>query len=254
MSFWNFVKNEATPDDIELRIEGEIVSDDDTWFYEWLEIPHANPNAFREQLKEHSGKNITLWVDSWGGDVFAAAGIYNALKEHKGKVTTKIDGKAVSAGSVIAMAGETVKMSPAGILMVHNPAGYMGWGEAKEMRHNADVLDQVKETIINVYQIKTKRSRAKLSEMMNNETWMSAKSAKAEGFIDEILYSDSSAEVGIENSYMMNRLAIANSADNAMKQFFEIYKAQHKPIEELRQVPVDLYQKLITNNERRSQL
>jgi ATP-dependent Clp protease protease subunit len=251
MKFWNFVKNEATPEDIELRIQGEIVSDDDSWFYEFLDIPHANPNAFRDALKEHSGKNITLWVDSWGGDVFAAAGIYNALKEHKGLVTTKIDGKAVSAGSVIAMAGSTVKMSPAAIMMIHNPWS-IALGEAKDMRHEADVLDQVKDSIINVYQQKTGRSRNKLSEMMDLETWMSAKAAKAEGFIDEILYSDS-AEV-VENSYMLSKSAIQNSTENAMKLFMEVCKNNGKLHEDPRQVPVDLYQKLTKNNERRLEL
>lgn len=221
MSFWNFIKNEETGE-VELRIDGEIVSDGIAWIYEWLEIPATSPNAFRAALAEHKGKDITVWIDSWGGDTTAAAGIYNALKEHDGKITVKIDGKAVSAASVIAMAGDEVKMSPVGILMVHNPwSGIMG--EARDMRHMADILDEVKDTIINAYQSKTKRSRRKISDMMDDETWMSPKKALAEGFIDEILYTETEPAV-IENSFMFSRTAIQNSATKSMQQFIDEYK------------------------------
>lgn len=223
MPFWNFVKNEADPEEVELRIEGEIVSDDDAWLYEWFGIPETSPNAFRAALAEHKGKNINVWIDSWGGDTTAAAGIYNALKEHNGKVTVKIDGKAVSAASVIAMAGEEVKISPLGILMIHNPWSGVR-GEAKDMRHMADVLDEVKDTIINAYQMKTGRSRKKISQMMDEETWMSPKKAMAEGFVDEILYTDQGLDQHIENSFMFSRMAIQNSAANSLRRFIEQYQ------------------------------
>lgn len=221
--FWNFIQNQNDENEVELRIEGEIVSDDDAWLYEWFGIVNTTPNAFRVELEAHSGKNITVWVDSWGGDTTAAAGIYNALKEHKGKVTVKIDGKAVSAASVIAMAGEEVKISPVGILMIHNPWSGVR-GEAKDMRHMADVLDEVKDTIINAYQAKTGRSRNKISKMMDEETWMSPKKAMAEGFVDEILYTDPGIEPPIENSFMFSHLAIQNSANESMRRFIEQYK------------------------------
>jgi ATP-dependent Clp protease, protease subunit len=256
--FWNFIKNEASPDDVELRIEGEIVADDDAWLYEWFEMAHASPNKFREELKTHAGKQITVWIDSWGGDTTAAAGIYNALKEHKGGVIVKIDGKAVSAGSVIAMAGEEVQISPAGLIMIHNPYTW-AIGESKDMKHMADVLDEVKESIVNVYQTKTGKSRKKISEMLDNETWMSAKTAVKEGFADKIMYVEAGKEAeGIENSFTLNRLAIQNSANKNMRHFIEQYsklkKPQDKPPEEPRQVPVDLYTKYENIIERRSRL
>lgn len=226
MRFWNFIKNEENDQEVELRIEGEIVSDDDAWIYEWFGIPAATPNAFRKALAEHRGKNITVWIDSWGGDVFAAAGMYNALKEHKGRVTTKVDGKAVSAGSVIAMAGDELLMSPVSIMMIHNP-----WmrtiGEAKDMMHAADVLNEVKETILNAYEAKTGRTRAEISRMMDNETWMSAKTALAEGFADGILYTDAAEPV--QNAYMLSGLAIQNSANSVMEKVFELLKKQAQP-------------------------
>lgn len=219
MPFWSF-RNADDGEDVELRIEGEIVSDDDAWIYEWFGIPAATPNAFRTALAEHKSKNITVWIDSWGGDVFAAAGIYNAMKEHKGKITAKIDGKAVSAASVIAMAADEILMSPASILMIHNP-----WtgarGEAKDMRHTADILDEVKETIINAYQSKTKLSRNKISRLMDEETWMSARKAMAEGFADGMLYAQTTEQEPVENSYSFSRVAIQNSADAVMQRFFE---------------------------------
>ncbi|MEB3103076.1 head maturation protease, ClpP-related [Ferviditalea candida] len=220
--FWSF-KN-LSDEEVELRIEGEIVSDDDAWIYEWFDIQHTSPNAFRQALAEQKGKNISLWIDSWGGDVFAAAGIYNALKEHNGKVTAKVDGKAVSAASVIAMAANEVLMSPVSVMMIHNPWS-MAMGEAKDMRHAADVLDEVKNTIINAYQLKTGLSRNKISNLMDAETWMSARKAMTDGFADGMLYSDSgSEEESVQNSFSFSGLAIQNSTDAAMKRFFEALK------------------------------
>lgn len=226
--FWNFIKNAASPDDVELRIEGEIVSEDDAWIYEWFGIPATTPNAFRKAIAEHKGKNITVWIDSWGGDVFAAAGMYNALKEHKGKVTTKVDGKAVSAASVIAMAGDEILMSPVSIMMIHNPWS-RATGEAKDMRKSAEVLDEVKETIMNAYEQKTGKDRKAISDLMDEESWMSAKKAMDEGFVDGVLYSDTT-ETTVENSYTLSGMAIQNSVDQSMQKFFEqMKKMQPEP-------------------------
>lgn len=219
MRFWNFKNLSET--DTELRIDGEIVSDDDAWLYEWFDIQHAAPNAFRSALAEYTGKNLTVWVDSWGGDVFGGIGIYNAIKEFKGKVTVKIDGKAVSAASVIAMAGDEILMSPGSMLMIHNPWTYAA-GEAKDMRHRADVLDEIKAAIMNVYQQRTGLSRNKISRLMDEETWMSARKAIADGFADGILYGASvEDEEPVQNAYSVSRTAVLNSANTAMQKFFE---------------------------------
>jgi ATP-dependent Clp protease, protease subunit len=226
--FWQF--RNVSEEEAELRISGEIVSDDDAWIYEWFEIQHTAPNPFREALAQYKGKNLTVWIDSWGGDVLAAAGIYNALKEHRGKVTVKIDGKAVSAASVIAMAGDEVFMSPVGIMMIHNPWTFAK-GEAKDMRHVADVLDEIKDTIINAYQLKTGLSRNKISRMMDEETWMSAKKAVSEGFADGILYTDNAAteedDATVQNAFSFSRLAIQNSVNAAMRRFLEKWQNIH---------------------------
>lgn len=206
--FWNFknVDEEST----ELRIEGEIVSDDDIWLYDFFGITATSPNAFKEELAQNKGKNITVWIDSYGGDVFAAAGIYNALKLHDGSVTVKIDGKALSAASVIAMAGTKIEMSPVSMMMIHNPLT-MAQGDHRELKKVADILEEVKQTIINAYEIKTKKSRNKISQMMDDETWMSAKTAQKEGFADGMMFTEET----------VNNVYSGQVITNSMREFFE---------------------------------
>ena len=221
--FWNFIKNQATEtqeESIELRISGDIMSDDDSWIYEWFGIPVASPNSFRIELAQYKGKDITVWIDSYGGDVFAGAGIYNALKEHNGKVTAKIT-KAMSAASVIAMAADEVLMSPVGIMMIHNPLT-SAQGDMRVMRKTAEVLDTVKETIINAYIDKTGRSREEISAMMDDETWMSCNQAVKEGFADGVLYIPENKNEG-ENvmNFAFSRNAIKNSVNESIKHFLE---------------------------------
>lgn len=190
--FWNFVnagKEGDSGECVELRISGDILDDEDAWIYEWFGIPAASPNAFRQQLKNYAGQDITVWIDSYGGSVYAAAGIYNALKEHDGTITVKIDGKAMSAASVIAMAGDEIQMSPLSMMMIHDPLCSV-YGYASDMRQVADVLDEIKNSIVNAYQLKTGLPRDKISSMMDDETYMSAKTAVREGFADGILYVD----------------------------------------------------------------
>ena len=127
-----------------------------------------------------------MWINSPGGDCVAAAQIYNMLSNYKGKVTVKIDGIAASAASVIAMAGDTVLVSPVSMLMIHNPAT-MAWGDHAEMQKAMDMLSEVKESIINAYVLKTGLSRPKLSHLMDAETWMDANKAVELGFADDIM-------------------------------------------------------------------
>lgn len=230
MKFWNFIVKAATEteqESIELRIDGDIVSDDDIWFYEWFGMTATSPNAFKAELAQHNGKDITVWIDSYGGDVFAAAGIYNALMEHKGKVTVKIDGKAMSAASIIAMAGGEIHMSPVAIMMIHNPWTSAA-GESRDMRHTADILDAVKDALINAYQLKTNKSRNKIASMMDDETWMSARTAVKEGFADSMLYSEAPASDPLLD---FNRHAIINSASESMRKAVEFrnIKARAEP-------------------------
>lgn len=127
-----------------------------------------------------------MWINSPGGDCVAAAQIYNMLMDYKGNVTVKIDGIAASAASVIAMAGAKVYVSPVSMLMIHNPMT-VAMGNAADMEKAIEMLSSVKDSIINAYEIKTGLSRARLSHLMDAETWMDANKAVELGFADEIL-------------------------------------------------------------------
>ena len=150
------------------------------------------PALFRDELSKVSG-NLTVWLNSPGGDVFAASQIYSMLKNHKGKVTVKIDGIAASAASVVAMAGDETWISPTGYLMIHNPMTCAA-GNKADMEKAIALLDEIKEGIINAYEEKTHLSRSKIAKMMDEETWINARKAKQLGFVDGILFSKKGTE------------------------------------------------------------
>jgi len=178
--FWNWVRDE-TEESRTLYLNGPIA--EETWWGD-----EQTPAAFKKELLAGNGP-VTVWINSPGGDVFAAAQIYNMLMEYTSPVIVKIDGIAASAASVIAMAGGEVHMSPVSMLMIHNPAT-IAIGDSEEMLKAKALLDEVKESIINSYELKTGLSRAKLSHLMDNETWMNANKAVELGFADKILYAD----------------------------------------------------------------
>lgn len=175
--FWNWVRNEEE-DTRTLYLDGEI--SDETWYGD-----EVTPELFRKELANGRG-DITVWINSPGGDVFAAAQIYNMLMEYKGDVTVKVDALAASAASVIAMAGTTVQMSPVAMMMIHNPMT-IAIGDSEEMKKAVAMLDEVKESIMNAYEIKTGLNRTKISHLMDAESWFNARKAVELGFADEVL-------------------------------------------------------------------
>ena len=184
---------------------------------------------FREELNAGSG-DITVWINSPGGDCVAAAQIYNMLMDYRGSVTVKIDGIAASAASVIAMAGTKVLVSPVSMLMIHNPATIAS-GDAAEMQKAIAMLDEVKESIINAYEIKTGMSRAKLSHLMDAETWMDAHTAVDLGFADEIMArpADAGAENHAAGPMLFSRAAVTNHLMNKLAAKCRIEKKPTKP-------------------------
>lgn len=181
--FWNWLIPEETSPNSDggervLRINGVIAEES------WLD-DDITPAVFASELNAGSGP-VTIWLNSPGGDVVAAARIYNMLLDYPGKVTVNIDGIAASAASVIAMAASTVAMSPVSMLMIHNPAT-LAMGDKTELSRALDMLESVKDSIINAYQLKTGLSRAKLSKLMDAETWMDARAAIDLGFADDLL-------------------------------------------------------------------
>ena len=217
--------NQETGQEVDERIlfmNGVIA--EESWFDD-----DVTPALFKDELNAGTG-DITLWINSPGGDCVAAAQIFNMLSEYPGKVTVKIDGLAASAASVIAMAGTEVWMSPVSMMMIHNPAT-VAWGDHAEMKKAMELLDAVKESIINAYVRKTGQSRAKLSHLMDAETWMDANKAVELGFADDILFQkeeqgdvgDSGAdrtENGTSDSVMFSRRAVNNALMNKLEKHY----------------------------------
>ena len=217
--FWNWKKiktvDQETGQEAEERIlflNGTIA--EESWFDD-----DVTPALFKDELNAGTG-DIILWINSPGGDCVAAAQIYNMLSEYPGKVTVKIDGIAASAASVIAMAGNDVQMSPVSMMMIHNPAT-IAWGDHTEMKKALELLDAVKESIINAYVLKTGQSRAKLSHLMDAETWMDANKAVELGFADGILYeNETSIGSEVTDSVIFSRRAVNNALANKLEKHY----------------------------------
>ena len=178
---WKNLAEDGQPEERVLELYGTIA--EESWFDDDI-----TPRMFKDELNSGSG-DVTVWINSPGGDCIAASQIYTMLMDYKGNVTVKIDGIAASAASVIAMAGTKVLMAPTALMMIHNPMTG-AFGDHEDMQKAIEMLNEVKESIINAYEIRTNLSRAKLSHLMSSETWMNAKKAIELGFADEILTDD----------------------------------------------------------------
>ena len=173
MNKWYSIENRADGSPVEISIYDEI-GDFGT-----------SAKNFIEEVKNVSDNDITLRINSVGGSVFDGLAIYNALRSHRGYVTIKIEGLAASISTVIAMAGDNIEMSENGFFMIHNPFGQSA-GEAGDMRKTADLLDKIKDEIIEIYQRKTDLSYDELSNMVDKETWLSSQEAIELGFVNNI--------------------------------------------------------------------
>ena len=203
--FWNWTNQAATetaPAERILHLNGTIA--EESWFDD-----DVTPQLFKDELMAGTG-DVTVWINSPGGDCVAAAQIYNMLTEYPGSVTVKIDGIAASAASVIAMAGARVLMSPVSMLMIHNPMT-IAYGNSGAMQQAIEMLGSVKDSIINAYAIKTGLSRAKLSHLMDAETWMDANKAVELGFADGVLSRSGEAMTIPNVSMLYSKASVVNS-------------------------------------------
>jgi len=205
--FWNWGQDENSGVRT-LYLDGVIAVE--SWFDD-----DVTPKAFKSELTAGEG-DLVIWLNSPGGDCIASSQIYTMLMDYKGKVTVKIDGIAASAASVIAMAGTTVLMAPTALMMVHNPLT-VAIGDSEEMQKAIAMLSEVKESIINAYEIKTGQSRAKLSHLMDAETWLNAKKAIELGFADSILDDEKKRLQTEDFTYAFSRRAVTNSLLDKVK-------------------------------------
>lgn len=204
--FWNWTEPDPNAEKPErtLRINGAIA--EDSWFDDDI-----TPKMFAEELHAGTG-DVTVWINSPGGDCVAAAQIYNMLSEYPGNITVKVDGLAASAASVIAMAGNKVLMSPVALMMIHNPMT-VAFGDKAELKQAIEMLGSVKDSIINAYERKTGLSRDKLSHLMDAETWMDAHKAVEFGFADGIIGEEATAITNRSayESMMFSKATVVNS-------------------------------------------
>ncbi len=180
--FWSWIRDDGGGR--VLRLDGPI-DEESLW------SDGVTPKAFRDDLYAEDG-DVTIFIRSPGGNVFAAAEIYTMIRDYPGFVTVKIDSIAASAASVVAMAGDRVLMSPVAMMMCHDPAT-IAMGNAHAMEKVISTLNEVKESIINAYQAKTGLSRNKIAKLMSDETWFNARKAVEMGFADEIMFGEPKA-------------------------------------------------------------
>jgi len=210
-NFWSF-KNETASEEAELMLYGEI--SDTSWYGD-----EVTPKQFADDLAKCGGKNLTVRINSPGGDVFAAQAIYSQLKNYAGRVTMRIDGMCASAATIIACAGDTVIMPGNTIFMIHNPKSAMlGYFDAVQLDKISANLSAVKQTIVNVYlaRVQGALSEVQLRHKMDGEEWMTAEKAKEYGFVDEI-----TGEIPIENKWEDGAL-IVNSVSCKLDRFKKV--------------------------------
>jgi len=181
--FWNWIRDDGGGR--VLRLDGPI-DEESFWGDE------VTPKAFRDELYAEEG-DVTIYINSPGGNVFCAAELYTMIRDYPGNVTVKIDALAASAASVVAMAGDRVMISPVGMIMLHDPMT-IAMGNAKAMEKAISTLNEVKESIINAYCAKTGLSRNKVAKLMSDETWLNARKAVELGFADAIMFDNKKSE------------------------------------------------------------
>lgn len=190
-----------------ITINGEIIPNDYAWLYDWYEMEYTCPANVKDILNAlEDGEDVTVIINSGGGDVVSGQEIYSILKGVKNHVTVDVQSMAASAASMIAMAGDTVRMSPVALLMIHN-ASTCTSGDYRDMQHTAEVLQTVNAAIMEAYSRKTNLTYDELQDMMDKETWLTANQCVERGFADEIIKDEKPA---IITNAMVGKLSLTD--------------------------------------------
>lgn len=191
-----------------VTVNGDIICNDMKWIYDWLEYESCCPADVKNVIAEltDESEELKVIINSPGGDVQAGQEIYSILKDIKNPVTINVQSMAASAASMIAMAGDTVKMSPVALLMIHN-ASTCTSGDYRDMQHTADVLQTVNTAIMQAYIAKTGKTEDELRDMMDRETWLTANQCIEHGFADEIIKDEKQS---IITNAMIGRLSVTD--------------------------------------------
>ena len=208
-----------------VKVKGVIVSNDDKLIYDWFEMESTSPSDVEKEIEKANGADLEVEINSVGGDVYAGSEIYTALKSYKGNVTTKIVGIAASAASVIAMAGKRVLISPTAQIMIHNVSS-CARGDYRDLGHEAEVLKNYNKSIASAYQLKSGMSEEELLQLMDAETWLTAKQALEYKLVDEVLFENDTISLvaGINTSRILPQEVIdkiRNTINNPLKSLDE---------------------------------
>lgn len=174
---------------VKIDVKGPIISNDEAWIYDWFEMDAASPGKITKQLDNANSEDLIVSINSPGGYVDEGSEIYTALKNYPGHVEVQIVGLAASAASVIAMAGDKVRISPTAKIMIHNAAKWHG-GDHRDMEKASEMLKITDRAIVNAYVIKSGKSEEELLNMMAEETWMGPQQALENNFVDEIIFME----------------------------------------------------------------
>ena len=160
---------------MDVNIKGPIISSDEAWIYDWFGIENVNPKVVHDAIAKANGEKLDVYVNSGGGDIFAASEIYESLRSYKGDVMIHVVGLAASAASVVTCARES-EIAPTAMVMVHNVSSYAE-GDYRDLKHESEVLQKANKTIANAYIAKTGMTEAEALAMMDKETWLTAQDA-----------------------------------------------------------------------------
>ena len=205
--FWDFIPGTET-NPPEMLLYGPISSQQSWW------EDRVTPQQFNKELAALGDvPEIVVRINSGGGDVFAANAIFTRLKDHTAKITVKIDGWAASAATIIAMAGDTIKIARNGVFMIHDPAMTV-WDtfRAEDFEKMADELKVIKQSIVNTYAMKTGMGADEIAALMSEEKWWTGDEAVTNGFCDELMFEEASTVVENASKIVVNSTPIDISA------------------------------------------
>lgn len=184
---------------VKIDVKGPIISNDEVWIYDWFEVDATSPGKISKELDNANGEDLIVSINSPGGYVDEGSEIYTALKNYPGHVEVQIVGLAASAASIIAMAGDKVRISPTAQIMIHN-ASMLSGGDHRDMTKAAEILKITDRTLVNAYVIKSGKSEEELLNMMAEETWMGPQQALENNFVDEIMFMENTLKMTASNA------------------------------------------------------
>lgn len=217
-------------------MKGEVIPDDYSDVYDWLNYQYFSPQSISDALTEANGEDITLEINSPGGYIDAGSEIYTELMEYPGTVNAKIVGYACSAASWIALAADHVAMSPTAQMMIHRASGG-AIGNSSDMKSEYNALDQMDKSFVDLYAKRTGKSPEEIYQMMVDTTWMNAKTAVENGFADEVMFENKEPALVNADGSLSVKPEMINKIKNLLHRDIKKTNDVSKPIENKEEQP-----------------